>query len=496
MSSGCNNIKLAIRNDKSEVVCAMCKQCLITVNHDVCVLNYLNGMNSCDDNQNINVSNSKYHKKHKPNVKKSTKLGSKERLTSPRTRKPKTYLRWSPTGRIFDHYRKIIKSSDSEWNILIARVYFVEGLGHNLFSVRQFCDSDLEVVFRRNTCFVRNLKGVDLLKGNCTTNFYTINVHEMASASPICLIARDTSTKSWLWHQRLSHLKFDTINELAKNDLVTGLSKFKYTKEHLCSSCEQGKSKKAPHKPKPIPNSKQRLHLLHMDLCRPMRVEIINENDREDIGKLGANGDIGFFIGYSANSCAYKVYNQRAKKIIETMNVILDELSTMAFEQRSLKPRLQVMTSRQISSGFELTYAPSTITSQKPTEHELELLFEAMYDDFIGVEESVQMPTNSSSHAPNIPNTSQDVDELPQLLVQQQDNQALLQPETIADNVHNEMFDGNIFENPFAPPSTSVVESLSSQYVDPSNMHTFYQSYQHDYQWTKDHPLEQVYDQF
>ncbi|GKA37647.1 retrovirus-related pol polyprotein from transposon TNT 1-94 [Tanacetum coccineum] len=98
----------------------------------------------------------------------------------------------------------------------------------------------------------------------------------MASASPICLMARATSTKSWLWHQRLSHLNFDTINDLAKNDLVTGLPKFKYHKEHLCPSCEQGKSKRASHPPKPVPNSKQRLHLLHMDLCGPMRIASIN----------------------------------------------------------------------------------------------------------------------------------------------------------------------------------------------------------------------------
>ncbi|GJR25814.1 retrovirus-related pol polyprotein from transposon TNT 1-94 [Tanacetum coccineum] len=103
--------------------------------------------------------------------------------------------------------------------------------------------NDLEVAFRRNTCFIRNLKGDDLLKGNHITNLYTINLHDMASASPICLMARATSTKSWLWHQRLSHLNFDTINDLARNDLVTGLPKFKYHKEHLCPSCEQGKTK-------------------------------------------------------------------------------------------------------------------------------------------------------------------------------------------------------------------------------------------------------------
>nr|GFD06109.1 retrovirus-related Pol polyprotein from transposon TNT 1-94 [Tanacetum cinerariifolium] len=98
----------------------------------------------------------------------------------------------------------------------------------------------------------------------------------MASTSPICLMARASSTKSWLWHQRLSHLNFDTINDLARNDLVAGLSKFKYYKEHLCPSCEQGKRKRASHPPKPVPNLRQRLHLLHMDLCRPMRIASIN----------------------------------------------------------------------------------------------------------------------------------------------------------------------------------------------------------------------------
>ncbi|GKE92653.1 retrovirus-related pol polyprotein from transposon TNT 1-94 [Tanacetum coccineum] len=98
----------------------------------------------------------------------------------------------------------------------------------------------------------------------------------MASTSPICLMARATSTKSWLWHQHLSHLNFDTINDLAKNDFVIGLPKLKYHKEHLYPSCEQGKSKRESHPPKPVPNLKQRLHLLHMDLCGPMRVESIN----------------------------------------------------------------------------------------------------------------------------------------------------------------------------------------------------------------------------
>nr|GFB51329.1 retrovirus-related Pol polyprotein from transposon TNT 1-94 [Tanacetum cinerariifolium] len=112
-------------------------------------------------------------------------------------------------------------------------------------------------------------------------------------------------------------------------------------------------------------------------LCYP-------KNDRKDIGKLGAKGDIGFFIGYSVDSCAYIIYNRRTKKIMESMNVSFDELSAMAFEQRSSKPGLNSMTFGQISSGLDLTYALSTITTQQPSEGDLDLLFEAMYDDYIG----------------------------------------------------------------------------------------------------------------
>ncbi|GJZ17753.1 retrovirus-related pol polyprotein from transposon TNT 1-94 [Tanacetum coccineum] len=309
-------------------------------------------------------------------------------------------------------------------------------------------------------------------------------------------------------------LEFQVMSLEKENDLcISNLSRATSTKSWLC---HQRKSKKSPHKPKPIPNSKNRLHLLHMDLCGPIRLESINgkryvieivddysrdtwvhflrsideapKNDHEDIGKLGAKGDVGFFLA-------------------------------MDFEQRISKPELQGRTSGQISSELDLTYAPSAITSQNPTEHELELLFEAMYDDYIGgqpsdatitslvnpknhnlptpnactiIAKSAPPLTNSSSQTPTILNTSQDGDELQQQQhVQQQGDQAQLQSEVVADNVNNVLFDENMFINPFALPSISFVES-SSQYVDPSNIHTFYQLYQHDYQWNKDHPLKQV----
>nr|GEY62566.1 putative ribonuclease H-like domain-containing protein [Tanacetum cinerariifolium] len=378
-------------------------------------------------------------------------------------------------------------------------------------------------------------------------------------------MARASSTKSWLWHQRLFHLNFDTINDLAKNDFVLSLLKFKYHKEHLCLSCEQGKSKRASHPPKHVPNYRQRLHLLHMDLCGPMRIASINGKRyvlvivddyscytwspviiiRTDNGTEFKNQVLKEYFdsvsishqmssvqtpqqngvverrnrtlveaartmlifsraplflwaeaiatacftqncsiihrrfnktpyelinGKNQISPSFIVYNRRTKKIMETMNVSFDELSAMAFEQRSLKPGLQSMTSGQISSGLDLTYALLTITTQQPSEGKLDLLFEAMYDDFIGGQ-----PSAAQTTVPAV-----------------QTQQVHLQSETVAENVLNAMFDGNTFVNPFANPSTSAAESSSSQNVDPSNMHTFYQPYPREFQWTKDHPPEQV----
>ncbi|GJS62094.1 retrovirus-related pol polyprotein from transposon TNT 1-94 [Tanacetum coccineum] len=161
-------------------------------------------------------------------------------------------------------------------NITIFHVYYVEGLGHNLFSVGQFCDGDLEVAFRSKTCYVRNLERDDLLTGGRDSNLYTISISDMAASSPICIMSKATLTKSWLWHRRLSHLNFGPINDLTKLNLVDGLPKFKYGKDHLCSACERGKTKKASHPPKLIPSDYSKLELLHMDLCGPMRVDSIN----------------------------------------------------------------------------------------------------------------------------------------------------------------------------------------------------------------------------
>nr|GEX94545.1 retrovirus-related Pol polyprotein from transposon TNT 1-94 [Tanacetum cinerariifolium] len=120
--------------------------------------------------------------------------------------------------------------------VTIKRVYYIEGLNHNLFSVGQFCDADLEVAFRKSTCYIRDLKGNDLLTGSHGTDLYSITLQDTISPNPICLMAKATSSQAWLCYRRLSHLNFDTINLLSKNDIMVGLLKLKFVKDHLCSS--------------------------------------------------------------------------------------------------------------------------------------------------------------------------------------------------------------------------------------------------------------------
>ncbi|GJU72659.1 retrovirus-related pol polyprotein from transposon TNT 1-94, partial [Tanacetum coccineum] len=120
------------------------------------------------------------------------------------------------------------------------------------------------------------IDGVELIKGSHGYNLYTISIEDMLKSSSICLLSKASKNKSWLWHQRLNHLNFGTINDLARKDLVRGLPRLKFEKDHLCSACQLGKNKKHTHKPKTVNTNLEVLNTLHMDLCGPMRVQTIN----------------------------------------------------------------------------------------------------------------------------------------------------------------------------------------------------------------------------
>nr|GEZ28731.1 integrase, catalytic region, zinc finger, CCHC-type, peptidase aspartic, catalytic [Tanacetum cinerariifolium] len=271
------------------------------------------------------------------------------------------------------------------------------GNDHVAAILGQFCDSNLEVAFRRNAFFVKNLEGVDLLKGDRSTNLYTINLHEMASASPICLMARASSTKSWPWHQRLSHLNFDTINDLARTDLVAETTSSSYGFVWTNENC-QYKWKESP------------IIIIRTDNGTKFKNQVLKgyfdtvgiSYQMSSVQKLQQKGVVERRNQTLVEAARTIVYNHQTKKIIETMDVSFDELSAMAFKQRSSKLELNSITSGHISSGLDLTYVLSTIPMQQPSEGELDLLFEAIYDDYIGGQPSATARTVSPAQEPQV----------------------------------------------------------------------------------------------
>ncbi|GJW34630.1 retrovirus-related pol polyprotein from transposon TNT 1-94 [Tanacetum coccineum] len=138
----------------------------------------------------------------------------------------------------------------------------------------------------------------------------SLSAHELSS-----------KTKSWLWHCRLSHLNFGTINKLTKDGLARGIPRLKFQKDHLCSACALGKSKRSSHQPKAEDTNQEKLYLLHMDLGGPMRVASINRKSvrGQDVAslalqgytspplKLGSNKSKGYRYGVSVEvNTAYR----------------------------------------------------------------------------------------------------------------------------------------------------------------------------------------------
>ncbi|GJU48385.1 retrovirus-related pol polyprotein from transposon TNT 1-94 [Tanacetum coccineum] len=210
--------------------------------------------------------------------------------------------------------------------------------------------------FRQHTCYIRNLEGVDLLTGSRgdktppTQSLYTLSLGDMMASSPICLLSKASKTKSWLWHRRLSHLNFRAINHLARHGLVRGLPKLKFEKDHLCSACALGKSTKKPHKPKSEDTNQEKLYLLHMDLCGPIRVASVN-------GKKYILVIVNDYSRFTWVKCL-RSKDEAPAFIINFLKMI--QLTTMDSEHSSSGPTLHEMTLATISSGLMPNPHPST----------------------------------------------------------------------------------------------------------------------------------------
>nr|GEU87218.1 retrovirus-related Pol polyprotein from transposon TNT 1-94 [Tanacetum cinerariifolium] len=199
--------------------------------------------------------------------------------------------------------------------------------------------------------------GVDLLTGSQDNNLYTLSLEDMMASSPICLLSKVSKTKSWLWHGRLSHLNFVTINHLARHDLVRGLPKLKFKKDHLCSACAMGKSKKKPHTPKYEDTNHEKLYLLHMDLSSPMHVTSVN----------GKKYILIIVNDYSRFTWQNGVVERRNHTLIEAARTMLIYAKASLFlwaEAVVIRELEQVTTESRYccSRTAALTYSPSSTT--------------------------------------------------------------------------------------------------------------------------------------
>nr|GEW45810.1 integrase, catalytic region, zinc finger, CCHC-type, peptidase aspartic, catalytic [Tanacetum cinerariifolium] len=283
-----------------------------------------------------------------------------------------------------DHFGAIMGYGDYViGDSVISRVYYVEGLGHNLFSVRQFCDSDLEVSFRKHSYYVRDTDGVELIKGSRGSNLYTISVEDMMKSSPICLLSKASKNKSWLWHRHLNHLNFEVVATAC------------YTKNR---SLIHTRHHKTPYEL--VHNKKPDLTFFRVfgALCYPT-------NDSKDLGKLQPTADIGIFVGYAPRRKGYRIYNKRTRRIMETIHVQFDELTEpMAPMHLGTGPAPNFLTPEQISSGLVPNLVPAT-PYVPPTNKELEILFQPMFDEYlepprikrpVHPAQAVQAPVNSA----------------------------------------------------------------------------------------------------
>nr|GEV36052.1 retrovirus-related Pol polyprotein from transposon TNT 1-94 [Tanacetum cinerariifolium] len=280
-----------------------------------------------------------------------------------------------------DHFGAIMGYEDYViGNNVISRVYYMEGLGHNLFFIEQFYDSDLEVAFRKHSCYVRDSYGIELIKGSHNSNLYTISVEDMLKSSPICLLSKASKNKSWLWHRCLNHLNFSTINDLARKDLVRGLPRLKFEKDHLCLACQLEYIlvivdeysrftwvKFLRSKDETLEFVIKFLKQIQVGLNKTVRLirtnngtEFVNHDltqyyesvsifhqklvlrtPHEDLGKLKPTANIGIFIGYAPSRKGYRIYNKRTRRIMETIHVQFDELSEPMAPVRLKPPRVE-----------------------------------------------------------------------------------------------------------------------------------------------------------
>nr|GEZ49797.1 hypothetical protein [Tanacetum cinerariifolium] len=374
------------------------------------------------------------------------------------------------------------------------------------------------MTIKKSACFLRNEDGVDLLTGDHSSNLYIIALNEVASNSSTCLLAKASFSQSWLWHQRLSHLNFATINNLVKNNLVQGLPKMKFEKDHLCSACEQGNIHQKHHKSKMAFASNKPLYLLHMDLRGLMRVKSINGKRNRTLVEAARTmlifANLPLFLWAEAiviacfiqnhsiihkrfDKTPYELMNKR-KPNIKFFRVfgcrcyLLDDYEDVG--------KLKAKGDIRVFIGF---------TSFRNSKKDLEDLFQNFYDEYFDSSKIMKSSTtNVETSNVKIPSNEEEVFHESSDLFQEESSSSSLNddvqqsleevrvPSSNTQSISNNMIpnvdEASTSHNVFNECLEDAYFDASTSFHDPSNVHTFYQPCPHKKKWTKDHPLHKT----
>nr|GEX97062.1 integrase, catalytic region, zinc finger, CCHC-type, peptidase aspartic, catalytic [Tanacetum cinerariifolium] len=491
------NATLSVTNSVSHVSfdlkCASYNGCLFSDNHDACVVDYINSVNASIKSKSVKTpvkrkiwqSTGNVFKTFghiwKPTERTFTLVGNVCPLTRIATttivppREPTPIVNNTDKPVVTLVYSRKPKAANKKVSSLVANKMEPNSSWGS-------SSSNVSSPFIDRRLSKSSSDGVDLLTGSRGNNLYTLSLQDMLASLPIYLLSKASKTKSWLWHRQLSHLNFGAINYLARQGLVRGLPKLKFEKDHLCSACAMGKSTKKTFKPKSEDTNQEKLYLLHMDLCGPMRVESINGKKYilvivDDYSRFtwvkflrSKDETLDFIIKFlkmiqvrlkvpvrqaMATACftqnrsiirlrhgktPYKLlhsklpdlsffhvfgalcYSTNDSENLETIHVDFDELTAMASEQRSSGPALNDMTPRTISSGLVQTSSPST-SYVPPSRNNWDLLFQPMFDELLNPLTSVvnQAPEVITSIAEVIPAVQADSTDSPSSTTVDQD---------------------------------------------------------------------------
>nr|GEU37719.1 ribonuclease H-like domain-containing protein [Tanacetum cinerariifolium] len=395
-------------NANSELICVKCNGCMLSDNHDLCVINVINNVNARTKSKFVKKTSKR--KVWKPSGKVFTKTG----------------YTWRPTGRL------------------------------NCSLVSKHMTEDRSQLTNFANKFLGN-------------NLYTLSLRDMMVSSPICLLSKASKTKSWLWHRRLSHLNFGALNHLARHGLVQGISKIKFKKYRMCSACAMGKIKKKPHKPKSEDTNQEKLSLLHMDLCGPMRVASVN----------GKKYILVIAYDFSRFTWQNGVIERRNCTLIEATRTML------IYEKASLFLWAEAVATACYTQN-------RSIIRLCHDETPYELLHDKLYDlSFFQVFGALCYPINDSE---NLGKLQPKVDivtllasiDLPALEVISSIAEVVaLEPAASTGSPSSTTVDQDA-------PSPKNVSEASSLDVIPIVVHTVAPNSEHVNKWTKDHPFDNI----